>query len=130
MNGELKNDDRLKPAKTYVKLPGLLAFKIELPRANGERRTVGAYCRSDHDGIEKFQILFDGKAVGHGYLKIGHAAAIRMVKNMVAGLVTQKQHIARNRLNRKARNAAAEAVTPIDPPLAVPPRPGLPEDDE
>lgn len=121
----------LKPEKAFVKLPGLLAFKVELPRADGERRTIAAFCRSDEDAdAEEFKIYCDGHLVASGCISVGHAVAIKMVKNMVAGLVTHKQHRTRNRLNRKARKAAAETVTPIDPPLAVPPRPGLPEDDE
>ncbi len=119
----------LKPEKAFVKLPGLLAFKVELPRADGERRTIAAFCRSGEDA-EDFQIYCDGKLVARGWISVGHAVATKMVKNMAAALVSAKGHRVRNRLNRKARKAAAEAVTPIDPPLAVPPRPGLPEDDE
>lgn len=83
----------LKPSKTYVKLPGLLAFKIELPRADGERRTIGAFCRSNCDeGLEEFEICCDGDLVAFGTINVGHAAAIKMVKSMVHSLVTVKQH--------------------------------------
>lgn len=121
----------LKPEKAFVKLPGLLAFKVELPRADGGRRTIAAFCRSDEDAdADEFKIYCDGHLVSSGFISVGHAVAIKMVKNMAAALVSAKGHRARNRLNRKARKAAAETVTPIYLPLAVQPRPGLPEDDE
>lgn len=117
-------DLMLNPSKTYVKLPRLLAFKVELPRTNGEGRTIGAFCRSNCDeGLEEFEIWCDGDLVAFGTINVGHAAAIKMVKSMVHSLVTVKQHRIRNRLNRKARKTGAEA---IDQQL----RPILPEDDE
>lgn len=117
-------DLMLNPSKTYVKLPRLLAFKVELPRTNGEGRTIGAFCRSNCDeGLEEFEICCDGDLVAFGTINVGHDAAIKMVKSMVHGLVTVKQHRIRNRLNRKARKTGAEA---IDRQL----RPILPKDDE
>ena len=123
-----------KPVKTYVKLPGLLAFKVELPRER-ENRTIGAFVRSDV-GMEVFEIWCDGKRVAAGTIDVGHACAIKMLKGMVHALAVAKGHAVRNRANRRARKAVAALFPRTNPnllPLANPPideRPTNPEDDE
>ena len=122
-----------KPEKTYVKLPLLWAGRIGLTLTDGKTvHTLGAWCRTD-DGMEEFEVWKDGKRVAFGCLHIGHATAIPMVKGMLHELMKRSGKRSRLRRNRAMRAAAAAAehpLAPVNPPMDIPPRPGLPEDDE
>lgn len=126
-----------KPVKTSVKLPGLLVFKFDLPRADGQCRTIGAYVRTAVEtGTEEYGIYYDGHEVACGHIAGGHSLAIKMVKAMARALLVAKGHRARNRANRRAKKAVTDLFPlakryPIQ--LANPPldkRPTNPEDDE
>ena len=120
-----------KPVKSYVKLPMLWGGRIDMTLADGKTvHTLGAWCRTS-DGMEEFEVWKDGKRVAFGCLHIGHTTARFMVKAMLHQLMVRSGKRSRLHRNRRMRESAAGLLpSPVNPPLAIPPRPGLPEDDE
>ena len=136
------------PKRDWLDMPG----DFRLSRFHISRRTTFVGVRHNHgdnggniytvevfrdksDDSSVFKLTRNGNRLAIGSIDFGREmgverAAVGMLHGILAQLERDRRHNKRNKQNRKARKAAAKAAAPIDPPMDIPPRPGLPEDDE
>ena len=136
------------PKRDWLDMPG----DFRLSRFHISRRTTSVGVRHNHgdtggniytvevyrdksDDSSVFKLTRNGNRLAIGSIDFGREmgverAAVGMLHGILAQIERDRRHNKRNKQNRKARKAAAKAAAPIDPPMDIQPRPGLPEDDE